>query len=71
LANQFGNLFTTDPLWLCHLVSFRLRRADGAALTIKLSDRRPTETLAEASDLRITETVVTAKRGGGSLQRPC
>jgi hypothetical protein len=39
--------------------------------TTKLSDHRPTATLAEASDLRITETVATAKRGGGSLQRPC
>jgi hypothetical protein len=42
-----------------------------AGRTTKLSDRRPTAALAEASDLRITETVVTAKRGGGSLQRPC
>jgi hypothetical protein len=36
-------------------------------LTTKLSARRPTATLAEASDLRIIQTIVTAKRG--ALQR--
>lgn len=47
------------------------RRSPGVTwmASIKLSDRRPTTTLAEVSDLRITQTVVTAKQGGGSLQR--
>jgi hypothetical protein len=45
---------------------FRRTRAERARLTrrtTKLSDRRPTATLAEAGNLRITETVNHGKAG--------